>query len=359
MKHPAFLLGMVALGLTLAFPAYATLLGSTDGSNLSSDTSALPIAMYTFNQGAPSSLNTTITGINTSLIRKYSNKFFYTDASGLERLPVGGTTPVTVKGGKSLELLASRGDLLVVSSASGSFTYDMKKGKASTFKPKVQAITSADLSSDGKILVMIAKNAKGMPKLFLSQGNASTVKEFPLPKGATSCTEISIEPRGKLAAVQCLYNTTSAIVIVTINGQTVGAMNKKIASALSPTTTEWMSDTTLIVGGISLNPATMLKEEYRSYTIKSGKVASTKNLAIDNSALIPAGATLSVPAQLLRISKTKFYYAFLSIAPSSIDPANSSVTSVIGMYDFTTKTNTNFVVDGMFSLLTEAPTSSS
>lgn len=357
MKPPALLLGTVVLGLTVGFPAYAALLGSADGSDLSSGTTTLPFAMYYLNQAAPTTLNTTITGNNTTLVRRYNNRFYYSSSSGLQRIAVGGTTPKMVKSANNLKLVASKGDLLVVSSTTSSFVFDLKKGKSTSFKPRVKSIGSADLTSDGKVLVMLAKNSKGVSKLFLSQGNASTVKEFALPKGASSCTEVSIASNGKLAAAQCVYDATIAVVIINLNGQTVGATNKKVVSTFAPTTAEWVNDTTLVAGGLSSNPATLLKEEYHSYTIRSGKVVSTKKLEIDNSGLIPAGATISVPSQILRISKTKFYYALLSVAASAVNPANSSVTSIVGMYDFTTKGNTTLVADGKYNLLTEAPTS--
>lgn len=356
MKYPARVFGIIILGLALAFPAQAALLGSADGSDISSATSTLPVGVYTINQGAPTSLNTTLTGTTTSLVRRYSNKFYFTSAAGLQRQAGGGTTSTTVRSGKNLNLIASRGDLLVVGSPKMSFVYDLKQGKATAFKPTVGAVASADLSGDGKVLVVIAKNAKGKSKLFLSQGNAATVKEFSLPKGASSCTEVSVSPAGTLAALQCVFDTTVAVVIVNVNGQTVGAMNKKTIATFSPVTADWLNGTNLLVGGLSLNPVTLLKEEYRSYAVKGGKVVSTEKLAIDNSALIPAGATLSTPAQILRLPKSKFYYAYLSLAVSTVDPTHSALSTVVGLYDLATDTNTVLVNDGRYNTLTEAPT---
>lgn len=342
----------IVFGVLFASSAQAALLGSINAPDLPANAALVSAKVYSMLQATPTTLETTV-GISTTSVVKYGSQLIFTDTTGLRKQAVGSSTMTTLKAGANFAQIVGEGATVVVSSPAGSFTYDLKRGKASSFKPKVKSIASADLAQGGRVLAMIAKNSQGKSRLFLSQGNPSTVKEFPLPTGGSSCAEISLSPSGALAAVQCIFNGKTGIAIINLNGQTVGATTKKTLPTFSPTTSEWLSESLLVVGGLAVPTAA---EQYRAYTVKSGKVTQTTTLTIDNTARIPAGATISAPAQLLRISKTKFYYSFLSLGPSQVDPNNSAVSAVIGMYDTATDAHTVLVNDGMFNLLLEAPT---
>ena len=344
----------------VALPAQAALLGSLDTSNLSDLSTAEPTNMHTLNPSGVTSLNTSIVD-NGTVVVKRNNFFYFTDSKGLRRQKQGSTTPKTVRSGSKFSLITKQNDMLVVSNSAikgksaGSFLYDLTPGTVQRFQPVVGQIINADLARSGRTVAMIAKNAAGKNKVWLSQDSTARLREFSLPTGAKQCTDIALSPHGKTLSMVCNFKSGNGIVVTMINQQTIGKFYRSLRTDFSPLAIDWLTNSTLVASGYGpRTPNRALNPAYRRYTIANGRVKTSAALAIDDSAYAPAGTTIVSPNQIQHYSNTQFFYDYTYLGTQPSDATKLLFGSVIGYFDLGRNTNTVVVNDGQLNVLTEA-----
>lgn len=360
-RHRLITAAFIVIGLTVALPSRAALLGSiTDGLT---DPNA-SIVMQTITPSALTSLNTILSEDAKGLIiRSGSSLYFATAARGLRRQTIGGATATKVLTGTDFNVVARRGRYLVVGDErdnpkAQSFIYDLQRKTSTMFKPVIRKIIDAEFSQDAKVLALLAQDANKKTKLFLSQGNPTTVKGFNLPQSATACDDLALSPNGKYLAVHCDFGSAgSGLATVKINGQTLGSSSRKISPTLLQTAMTWLTDNQLMVGGsdqggtdASLNPP----KRFKLYTVQHTKVAKVETLAVDLSTIEPPGTTVAALFQLLRTANNQFLYVIESFGTSPSDGSTPFLVSAVGVYDVTARLNTVLLNDDRFNFLSES-----
>lgn len=305
----------------IALPVRAALIGETDLDNL---TKAMNSQDATVSLSGLS--GTTLSDLATAIVTNsgmtaQTGSIYFANSGGFFKQTVGSTTPTTIKPGAKLKLVAARGNMLVVSNASGgSFLYNAAKGTTKYFKPRLKEIQSASLSLDEKHLALIAKNANGKQRLFIAQGSRQNLLELALPPDAKSCSVISLSPNGKTIYVGCTFkNKKFGYTVGTIGNGAITPGTRKIDNNQLLEAT-WLTNSKLVIMTQSSAANVSIKE----VIVSKGKVLNAK--VIGSSFLVDAN-TVAVPMSILRSSTDSILYNLIMAAASDGTPVGSALGS--------------------------------
>lgn len=298
--------------------------------------------------GTKTDLATTVTTDGSAI--HSGNAIYVTNSKGFQKQTVGTSTVTTIRSGATFELKERQGTTLVVSntkkSGKGSFVYTTGTDKITNFSPTVRAITAASLVKDGTFLAMIAKNGDGKQKLFLSGASLAKLKEYPLPKYATSCAGLVLSPNKKMVFAGCAFNVPGKpkgqrgyALLAVKNGK---LSEKRTVNNKTVQYAAWLSNTQLI----TIQSDTSSWFTFTSNTVSANTITGTKTIGSTYYPEINGSTVIAVPFQVIRASAEKFWYAYMYFA---IDNTSVPAGTFLGIYDSAANKDSLLLNDFTFS----------
>lgn len=357
---------MSGIFIVASWPASAALIASLDTPTYAStvtlpnDIGKVPAVMYQLTSAGLASFETTIPERTSSATFLRNGSFYFTtELGGLLRQARASTTTSTVTAGWGLSLRGASPATLVTESDLASFTNirsfirNLKTGSSKALVPTVSRIWSVSFSPGGTAMAMIATNDKGQRHLYTAHGSLASLKEYPLPGGATACDALTLSPDTSTVAVDCFFGTLGTkrgIAFVQLRAGTVVSSKRSIVVGYYPLGMAWVSRTTLVTGGSTATSAlTTGRPAFREYRLTNGRPTS-KALTVATPT-VPSYASPEV-SQIVRNGEQSFYY---TLSYYGINPQTQQkvMGSAIGSYHRTSKANAVIVNDGKFNYFTE------
>ena len=286
---------------------------------------------------------------------KIGTTYYFTNANGLQKQEAASAVTTTVKKGTKLSTAAKQGSIMAISNAAKngtSFIYDGAKHKALAFSMSVGTIASASFAKNGSVVALIAKSGSGKSKIFLSQGTVNSLKEFALPKYATTCGVVTLSTDAKQLFVACKFNVPNkpkgqfGFVVMPVSGGKLGneqrtVDNKEVNSA------QWLSASKLITIENDANQNGTLTERVAT----NGKVLSSLVIGQDLQMTLAGEDAIATPWEIVASAdKNTLYYSF-SVYTLTDTP---SYATFIGKYDTSSNVDAILLNDGTYKGMAES-----